>query len=98
MGKARFAYLLSIFLAAVTVFSSSAVASGAELERGISLSTPYTSIAIARNQSVTLPIEVANRGEVGELDRRFLSNVMRMDNPFSRIDYRTFAEREKEGR
>jgi len=42
--------------------------------------------------------DIANRGEVGELDRRFLSNVMRMDNPFSRIDYRAFAEREKEGR
>jgi len=68
MNKARFFgfFLVTILLASVTVLSSSGIAVGAEAERSISLSTTYTGITIAKNQSVTLPIKVTNLGDVDE--------------------------------
>ena len=36
----------------------------------------------------------APRGALTDNDRRFLENVMALDNPFPNIDYRNFAARE----
>lgn len=37
---------------------------------------------------------IAQRGTLGDNDRRFLENVMALDNPFPNIDYHNFAVRE----
>lgn len=68
MSKVRLYSLFigMVFLALVAVLGGSATVAAAEAERGISLSTTYTSITIAKNQNVTLPIKVANLGKVDE--------------------------------
>ncbi|HID64208.1 MAG TPA: DUF1957 domain-containing protein [Anaerolineae bacterium] len=38
---------------------------------------------------------IADAGVVSEEDRRFLSTIAELDNPFPEIDYRVFKEREK---
>jgi 1,4-alpha-glucan branching enzyme len=38
---------------------------------------------------------MADAGVVSEDDRRFLSTIAELDNPFPEIDYRVFMEREK---
>jgi 1,4-alpha-glucan branching enzyme len=38
---------------------------------------------------------MADAGVVSEEDKRFLSTIVELDNPFPEIDYRVFKEREK---
>ena len=59
-------FLAIVVLALVTGFSNLGTAVAAEPQRSISLSTIYPSVTIAKNQNATLPIEVANQGEVNE--------------------------------
>jgi len=61
-----YVFLAIIILALVTGFSNLGTAVAAEPQRGISLSTIYPGVTIAKNQNVTLPITVANQGEVDE--------------------------------
>lgn len=64
--RSSYFFLVIMLLTLVAGLSSAGMAAAAEVERGISLSTTYPSITIARNQSVTLPIKLADRGQVDE--------------------------------
>lgn len=68
MKKARsyWRFLTILLLVLVTGLGGTGVAVAAEAQRDVSLTTAYPDITIVKNQTVSLPILVTNRGEVDE--------------------------------
>jgi uncharacterized membrane protein len=68
MKKARLYRLLSAALVPplVAVLSGSSIALAQDADRAISISTTYTSIVMASNQTATLPITLTNHGQADE--------------------------------
>lgn len=65
-GRLFYRWLVILLLTLSTGLAGTGVAIAAEAQRDILLTTTYPAITIAKNQTVSLPVTVTNRGEVDE--------------------------------